>query len=552
MKQLMFFSFILFYSIEINAKKVHSWSLPDQKLKDVYICYENHNKKEILRLYNRGLYEHLLYEQKHNNEMFVKRNLGNYEVKNEKISFNDPFQKEFDGAFVTSTYRYAKGKIYRNYLKKIINPKKPLYKSTSKKEFKKPFFMRYDIEAIVSNKEAAENFNEHDLVNYLCSNNNSENDKFNKIVDFIVCSIEYDWEGFRTNNFKNRQNDLASILAGKNRVAVCAGYAFILAELCNKAGIKSNVVIGYTRSGHNDINKIAGRHAWNIVNLNGKDRLCDITWADNGQYKNNKWMDVDPELMIYSHFPDKKEDQLLALPFTKAEFLKSPVIKPNRENYFIPKTNIKGVHFCNNELSVSIYGKHNIEAFQIPEDAHKTIYLSENNKGKSYTYETINSVIVKHERDSTIIKIALNNKITPIILTIDKCIDISFLAINGVQEMLLKQYIADADVRYSDLFVKGVISAICLNDLTSLKELTKQGKYNFFDKKGNLTIDKASLEKIKKWNGELTGLTRLLSYKVNLNSNEKSSNESLYIQIPEGPRFYLAYKNNNYSIENIE
>ena len=57
------------------------------------------------------------------------------------------------------------------------------------------------------------------------------------------------------------------------REAVCAGTACAFKLLCNRVGLPSIVVLG----------KIpAGRHAWNLVRVNGKLYHVDCTWDDPG------------------------------------------------------------------------------------------------------------------------------------------------------------------------------------------------------------------------------------------------------------------------------
>lgn len=55
-----------------------------------------------------------------------------------------------------------------------------------------------------------------------------------------------------------------------NGVGVCAGYALILKELCDRNNIKCDYVVGKTSTGVG--------HAWNIVTINGKKIPVDSTW----------------------------------------------------------------------------------------------------------------------------------------------------------------------------------------------------------------------------------------------------------------------------------
>ena len=97
----------------------------------------------------------------------------------------------------------------------------------------------------------------------------------------------------------------------------------------------------------NDLNKLAGLHAWNKVTCDGKEYLIDVTWSDNGMYLDMKWMFVQPSIMIGSHIPYDKEDQLLEKPITNEVFMNTACMIPLKENvklandyfsakYFVP------------------------------------------------------------------------------------------------------------------------------------------------------------------------------------------------------------------------
>jgi transglutaminase-like putative cysteine protease len=52
----------------------------------------------------------------------------------------------------------------------------------------------------------------------------------------------------RKNNYAHFQTDIYGIISSSNRVAVCAGYAYVFDSLARIAGVKSREVIGYTKS----------------------------------------------------------------------------------------------------------------------------------------------------------------------------------------------------------------------------------------------------------------------------------------------------------------
>lgn len=66
----------------------------------------------------------------------------------------------------------------------------------------------------------------------------------------------------------------------KNKSTVCTGYAYVLKQMANYAGIECIIVNGY---GLATIKRFKEgdppNHSWNAVKLNGKWYLCDATWA---------------------------------------------------------------------------------------------------------------------------------------------------------------------------------------------------------------------------------------------------------------------------------
>lgn len=103
--------------------------------------------------------------------------------------------------------------------------------------------------------------------------------------------IEYDYEYLETGVHANDQNDTKSILFGENKMAVCEGYSKVFKDLCKRAGIKCEYVVGNSRQGFSDISKVGNYHAWNVVWLSDEPYLFDVTWADGG---NEEWLMTDP------------------------------------------------------------------------------------------------------------------------------------------------------------------------------------------------------------------------------------------------------------------
>ena len=77
--------------------------------------------------------------------------------------------------------------------------------------------------------------------------------------------------------------------------AVCNGYAQCMAMMCHFAGLECSYIDGMTNP---------GCHAWNIVGINGKYTLLDVTWDDTGNTPGYRWFALSDKEMNGSHTPD--------------------------------------------------------------------------------------------------------------------------------------------------------------------------------------------------------------------------------------------------------
>jgi len=129
-------------------------------------------------------------------------------------------------------------------------------------------------------------------------------------------------------------NERVGEMVLKRRTAFCDGYARLFAVLCEKAGIKSEIICGYANSGFGrGPAKFGVNHYWNAVYLEGKWQLLDATWASgyldmgSGEFVrdyNSRYFLSSPEFFIRDHYPD--DPRWTLLPDAKApdEFRQSP------------------------------------------------------------------------------------------------------------------------------------------------------------------------------------------------------------------------------------
>lgn len=146
-----------------------------------------------------------------------------------------------------------------------------------------------------------------------------------RIHDWIVDSIAYEfvanvnlWEFLGT----QRTN--------------CTGYADLFREMASYAGIRADVVFGYSRT-YLFPDGTQGNHAWNVVFINGKQYLVDTTHdarqrVRNGRigekkpYSDNELF-INPRHKILFNYPFDNSYQLLDPPLSYEEFMKAPRIR---------------------------------------------------------------------------------------------------------------------------------------------------------------------------------------------------------------------------------
>ena len=82
-------------------------------------------------------------------------------------------------------------------------------------------------------------------------------------------------------------------------------------------------------------NNMDSNHAWNMVKIENAYYFIDSTW-DSG-YMNGKksvqkyttdWLFIKPEHFIFTHLPERQQQQLLKEPVSNTEFLKLADFQP--------------------------------------------------------------------------------------------------------------------------------------------------------------------------------------------------------------------------------
>ncbi|NOS90875.1 MAG: hypothetical protein HOP30_03035 [Cyclobacteriaceae bacterium] len=178
----------------------------------------------------------------------------------------------------------------------------------------------------------------------------SDVDKFRCIFKWVTDNISYDLDLFHENNQKNKEfrfkrNKLTSWRKQfdkklmkrlvQKKSSICSGYAMLLKELCQYAGISCETIFGYGRTNF-PIGRGSFSHAWNAVRLNDRWYLCDPTWAsgyvDEEELHftwsfNKNYFLTDPQLFSVDHFPSDPNWFLTFDKPTIRNFLDAPIKK---------------------------------------------------------------------------------------------------------------------------------------------------------------------------------------------------------------------------------
>jgi len=179
---------------------------------------------------------------------------------------------------------------------------------------------------------------------------NTDVEKFRAIYRWVCGNISYDYNSFSINKEQRSKLKDPQELATWNkqiratiyknlvehRKTVCTGYAYLVKELANHAGLNCEIVDGYGRNAQANVRGPAQpNHSWNAVRLNNKWYLCDPTWSsglyDTEQHAfikqyNDTYFLADPSLFIRNHYPLDTKWILNRYDVTLNDFLKGPLV----------------------------------------------------------------------------------------------------------------------------------------------------------------------------------------------------------------------------------
>ncbi|URM35124.1 transglutaminase domain-containing protein [Flavobacterium anhuiense] len=178
----------------------------------------------------------------------------------------------------------------------------------------------------------------------------SDYDRARAIYSWIAFNIRYDYnaylnpprvQGFSYSSEAEKQrkikqlNDNLIQKAFKSKKAVCEGFTALYQHLATAMGIKCEIIRGDSKISVRDIGRktTSSNHAWNMVLIDKKWRLLDVTWGQ-GYYDSSKgrmvndfnpaYFDTDPDYFFAKHFPDS--GSYLGNRLSKEDFLNGPLI----------------------------------------------------------------------------------------------------------------------------------------------------------------------------------------------------------------------------------
>ncbi|MFN3412048.1 MAG: transglutaminase domain-containing protein [Exilispira sp.] len=166
------------------------------------------------------------------------------------------------------------------------------------------------------------------LTNYLIRPARNDFEKIRAIWIWITNNISYDIEGYFSNNITTY--DAESTF--KNRKGVCMGYTSLFKQMADIAKVNCVIIMGYVK-GFNYYPgkdyKIETNHSWVAFNIDDAWYLADPTWGSGYLDINYNFVKSyeefyfcpDPEKLIYSHYPEERQWQLLENPVDILTFI---------------------------------------------------------------------------------------------------------------------------------------------------------------------------------------------------------------------------------------
>ena len=538
MKKIILLFFLVSHSFLSQELIINEDSTSNIELLNIYSS-KTYTKLEVLKVYNNQTYEQVRYKYKRG-ESYVKINRGKYLKRNNRLVLLKPSHREF-GSYLVNKSLYVSKHIYLEKKDAYLHRFHPFYRTQSI-SYNTPFYINPQGKYLAV-YDGKINISLEEISNYVTRDLHTEYDKVMAISNFIHKNIEYDYNiykpGRKTVHF---QDSSSNILLSKFKVATCAGYSHIFNELANYAGVKSKEVIGYTKTSHNAINRSKDYHAWNMVWIDGEKKLYDFTWAD---HNDSAWLDISPEIMLFTHFPNNKEDQLLENPISKEEWLRMPVYLPKKKHEKLLCNFNNGITYFDDTIQIKVPLGHSINVNSTNDNLFYTYYNGDNSEKLNWNIanESIEVKEIKKTSDSVTYSFTLDKEVSLIELRIlkDNCYSslakIDFIAVKGDFNNYLKFLVQKSNNEMIEPMLLGITAALYLKDNEGLKKLASDTCKILFDENGDLKLDEKIFTEIKKWNGEIKIYRDYSSNRINL--THITDKLKIYVEKLEGQNEFI-------------
>ena len=175
------------------------------------------------------------------------------------------------------------------------------------------------------------------IASYINSNFTTDKDKSRAIFIWVASNIQYDIDNmFAIDFYEKKEDKIAKPL--RTRKGICENYASLFTDICQKSGVKSFVIEGYTKqNGFTDYIP----HAWSAALVDNSWFLFDPTWGsgyvNGGKFFkkiNNEYFKASPSTLIKSHIPFDYLWQFLNYPVTNQEFYEGKTQQNKDKTYF--------------------------------------------------------------------------------------------------------------------------------------------------------------------------------------------------------------------------
>lgn len=168
-----------------------------------------------------------------------------------------------------------------------------------------------------------------ELAKHITEGCNTQMEQARNIYSWICQNIAYDTE---------YQVHTADECYDKKK-GVCQAYCELFYRLGEPLGLKVTIISGRSKNQHGQIEK--SKHAWLLVEADGKAILTDPTWGagsiKDGAFVRNdndmSWFQTDPYWLIFTHYPDDANFQFIEKTINWKTFTNLPVLYPSSTEY---------------------------------------------------------------------------------------------------------------------------------------------------------------------------------------------------------------------------